>query len=384
VSAVSPFAFVPRGHPSRAALDRFRGLVLSDPLYARLAGEERISVRSLLKTDADGALRRVYVSFQATDAPRFAAHTFAFSPARGLSRHEFPADPELATLGAVLAAAAPPARILRYVPRRRATFTSADGTVGKVVRARELERAYANALRIGRRPISAAFRVARPAGVDRRRCVFFQEAIEGTPVSALADRHNLVELMLAVGEVQRELHRAVLDGLPTWDVRGFLSKAIHDVEWLASMLPRHEPLVRRARAMLVRSLPRFDPRRYVPCHGDLRPSHVLSSAAGYAVVDFDGAIRADPHAELARFLVFARREIPALCDGTLRAAAAEAFLAGYGPHSPGRLAWFLLAAELHFLTRSLQRDLWSEPLAEDSRETIEGLVALLRRDGVAA
>ena len=93
------------------------------------------------------------------------------------------------------------------------------------------------------------------------------------------------------------------------------------------------------------------------CQGDFVPSQILCDPSGWAVLDFDDAHHADPHAEVAALSVALGRELhhdsPADAD-----AARRAYLAGYveragRPLDPARWRWFVAVAQVRYLARRL-------------------------------
>jgi hypothetical protein len=83
------------------------------------------------------------------------------------------------------------------------------------------------------------------------------------------------------------------------------------------------------------------------------------------------------HWELALFITSLKRESQIFKDPQLHLAAEEAYLAGYesegGRVNRERLRWHRLAAEIHFLARTFQRDLYTPELFQQSIGTIARL-----------
>jgi len=91
--------------------------------------------------------------------------------------------------------------------------------------------------------------------------------------------------------------------------------------------------------------------------GDFVPSQVLCDPGGWAVLDFDDAHHADPHAEVAALFVALGRELPHRTPDDV-AAARRAYLTGYveragRPLDPTRWQWFAAVAEVRYLARRL-------------------------------
>jgi hypothetical protein len=139
------------------------------------------------------------------------------------------------------------------------------------------------------------------------------------------------------------------------------------------------------------------------------------------VIDFDGAMRADPYWEIARFLTYLKKDAPLLgesnkfaplppmapltprklvlgeeglggegvkwmADGmaeeSLLERASAAYLRGYQERrgaalDPARLAWFRMCCEIHFLARLLQRDRVTPAVIERTFGIIQALCECL-------
>jgi hypothetical protein len=391
------FSFVGPDHPFAPHLERLRVGVDAHPLCGEtLRHAATTEVRALMRGQpvpgGGWQLKRVDLSFQSrVDANplRFHAVTLLYSGRTAWTEaFEFPNDPSLTPASFFASAATRGSEIdvLRYVPRRRLTFRvhrpsdEEAPTVGKFLRHAELEPAYATLAKV-RRAVTAAgttFSVAAPMGIERDLGVFFQQVRPGTPLAALLDADRCGDLLRRVGVIHREIHTLAVADVPTWDVRAFLDEVTNHVTWVSFFQPRHASCLEALRDLLVAHVPPVDPRTYTFCHGDFRCAQVLREDGRWSVVDFDGAMRADPHLELAHMMAFLKYDVPRFRDlfadpeqdaTDLVEAAARAYLAGYEerakePVNPKRLLWYRIGSEIHYLDRMISRDLFN-PVAFD-------------------
>ena len=391
------FAFVGPEHPFSSHMERLRADVAGHPrcgetLRHAFPTEVRALMRGRPVPGGGWGLKRVYVSFQSrvdSSPLRFHSVTLLYSGRTARTEaYEFPHDPSLTPASFFERAATRGCEIdiLRYVPRRRLTFRihrpsdDAAPTVGKFVRHAELEAAYTTLAKV-RRAVAAAgtaFAVAAPMGIERDLGVFFQEARPGLPLTTFLDADRCADLLRLVGVIHRDIHALTVPGVPTWDVRAFLDNVTKHVAWVSFFQPAHASFLEDLRELLVAHVPPVDHRTDTFCHGDFRCSQVLRENGRWSVVDFDGAMRADPHLEIAHMMTFLKYDVPRLRalfadperDATdLVEAAARAYLEGYEERAqhavnPKRLLWYRIGSEIHYLDRMISRDLFN-PVAFD-------------------
>jgi len=391
------FSFVGPAHPFSSHMERLRADVGGHPLCAEaMRHGSTTEVRALMRgrpvPGGGWGLKRAYVSFQfrVDSSPlRFHSVTLLYSGRTARTEaYEFPHDPTLtpASFFARAATRGFEIGVLRYIPRRRLTFRihrpSHDEapTVGKFVRHAELEAAYTTLAKV-RRAVTAAgtaFSVAAPLGIERDLGVFFQEARPGMPLTSGLDADRCGDLLRLVGVIHRDIHALTVPGVPTWDVRAFLDNVTKHVAWVSFFQPAHASFLEDLRDFLVAHVPPVDHRAYTFCHGDFRCSQVLREDGRWSVVDFDGAMRADPYLEIAHMMTFLKYDVPRFRelfadperDATdLVEAAARAYLEGYEERAqravnPKRLLWYRIGSEIHYLDRMISRDLFN-PVAFD-------------------
>src|SRR4051812_19888787 len=141
-----------------------------------------------LRPGPDGGLvlHRAYWSVQADGPDGFRATTLSWRAGRDRATWlEFPADPELPALAEV---AAPPARVLRYMPQRRCAVRTEDA-IAKVKRPHRAAAAWAllEAVHRALGDRRAGFAVAAPLGHDPARATYTQSLLPGADLAALID-----------------------------------------------------------------------------------------------------------------------------------------------------------------------------------------------------
>src|SRR5437867_4227401 len=396
------FPFVGPEHPFYSDIARLRTEVSRHPLWRdAMHRTSPTAVRTLMRgrqiPGGEWRLQWVYVSFQFRDESRplrFDALTLFYSAkTQQIEPYEFPHDPHLPTAASFFAGAASgeTARdsdlgvdVLRYIPRRRLTFLvrrpleGGGPVVGKFVRQAELEAAYETLGKVYRAVARAPsiFSVAAPVGIDRSSSVFFQEARSAKPLTALIETDRWSDVLRSVGAIHRDIHTVDVPHVPTWDVRAFLDNLSMRVQWIAFFRSEQASFLEDVRELLVTHVPGTDPAAYTFCHGDFRCSHVLQNNGGWSVVDFDGAMRADPYLEVAELMAFLKYDVPFFRQrfvdprpGATEVldAACHAYVEGYQERAqqaldPRRLLWYRIGCEIHYLARVLARDVYN-PIA---------------------
>jgi len=386
------FSFVGPDHPFSSHMERFRADVGGHPLCGEtMRHASTTEVRALMRgrpvPGGGWGLKRVYVSFQSrvdSSPRRFHSVTLFYSGRTARTEsYNFPHDPSLTPASFFAGAATRGFEIdvLRYIPRRRLTFRihrpsdEEAPTVGKFVRHAEVEPAYTILAKV-RRAVTAAgttFAVAAPMGIEQDLGAFFQEVRPGVPLPTFLDADRCGDLLRRVGVIHREIHALAVPDVPTWDVCAFLDDVTNHVTWVSFFQPRHASFLEDLRDLLVAHVPPVDPRTYAFCHGDFRCSQVLGENGRWSVVDFDGAMRADPYLEIAHMMAFLKYDVPRFRDlfadperdaTDLVEAAARAYLEGYEERAkqavnPKRLLWYRIGSEIHYLDRMISRDLFN-------------------------
>ncbi len=372
------FAAVEPASPVHATVNALRERIAGDPV---LTAGPNASVRAevLPRRSRDGQLEleRCYWSVQqpAPDAEfGFVSRTLYWDRRMPEPRVvEFPDEPVmdwLVTPDGALCSHGEHAgvHILRYIPLRRVTFRleRAAGLPPRVItktkRRRSIvraARAHVAARRAVARSDSVTFRVPEPVRLDSRRRLLHQAELPGRALPELlaAGELDRLEAVHRLGRVHREVHE--LD-VPRGRVR-----TRHNGDWLAITAAAGEQISALAPSAgervdaLVAELARTTPvdGDLAFCQGDFVPSQILCDPSGWAVLDFDDAHHADPHAEAAALFVALGRELPHRTPADV-AATRQAYLTGYVERAGRRLdpaswSWFAAVAEVRYLARRL-------------------------------
>jgi hypothetical protein len=351
------FGFIGAGHTFFPHIARFRESIRADSTQPN-------EVRSLMRIDFSGKaprLKWVYHSRQWL-RPSFHAITYLYRSERGATKiYEFPNDPKLDGPVKFLVSKED-VRVLRYVPRRRLTILVGD-RIAKFVRPLELSEVLPRLHIVESQRESAGFVIPRTTESRPELGLFFQELIPGEPTDENAVRE--------AGKVSSRIHQLDPQRLP--QAPGAFENLHKDVE----LISLFQPELKKWLSGIALEVP-WPPPDPVFCHGDLRAPHFLFGPNGQVgVIDFDGACRGDLHWELALFITSLKRESQIFSDPQLHLAAEEAYLAGYesegGRVSREKLRWHRLAAEIHFLARTYQRDLYTPELLKQSIAAIARL-----------
>ncbi|MEZ5101797.1 MAG: aminoglycoside phosphotransferase family protein [Thermoleophilia bacterium] len=383
-------------HPLRADIERFWAAAAACPELAELldAPGSPPVVRSVLRLGpASDSLLWLCTSVQRPAEGPYAAVTVRYRPDRDRLERFTPATdpglPQLAALEPEVGSA------LQYVPLRRFAYRVGDGRPGspiaKAMRPVELDEAWRRLELVWRasRRARPGFAVAEPLGIDRERGVFYQSTVPGTEVSSLVDAGNLHQLLHRAGAVHGELQALPASGLPRWSPEQLVPEIRAHARLVALFRPEAAPPVTAVRDLLLASVPRACEPAF--CHGDLRCGHLLALDDAWSVIDADGCRLGDPCQDVARLLAFLELDVPYLRDRLAITGddgareldqAVAAYLDGY--RSTGRrlddarLAWYLLAHQLHFLARLFKRDRYAPSTLERGLARLRGLEARLR------
>lgn len=370
---MAAFQFIASDHPFFPQIASLREAIAKDP--EKPAGDNA-STRSLLRLDfSDPApkLKWAYVSRQRwKDQPRrFQAITFLHRADRmRVDRYEFPRDPKLSGLAPILNEFPNEWIVLRYVPRRRLTVHTGD-RVAKFVRPTELTETIAR-LKVVEGILAGNAGFVAPKVTERRQedGMFSENIVPGSDLPSLIDSSNFLLLLKTAGKVSRRIHQRGHAGIPQLEPDSLLVATKRDEAMLATFRGDLKNWLAAVVNALARGLQSFAAET-VFCHGDFRAPHLLiNNGDNLGVVDFDGAVVGDPHWEHALFITSLKRELPIFSDAGLHEEAADAYIAGYenegGRVNREKLRWFRLAAEIHFLARSFQRDLYTPRLFAQS------------------
>jgi aminoglycoside phosphotransferase (APT) family kinase protein len=232
---------------------------------------------------------------------------------------------------------------VRYRPGQRHVLRVAAGADGPVH--------YAKVYRddAGRRAVEAADRIARavagsadvPRGVhvaaDR---VALWPEVRGT---SLADAigvtgYGAAEAVRAVGCALRLVHDAPPDGVPAGpDAPTQAAESLRTAQVVAALAPAVGDRLRRAVARALEVLSELPGEPPALTHGDVKCDNlVLDGAGGIHLLDFDRVGRADPAADIGKFLADLRWRTDD--DGPTALDLGEAFVQGYGAADPARMA----------------------------------------------
>jgi hypothetical protein len=257
--------------------------------------------------------------------------------------------------------------IVRYIPLRRVTFRLERGAglpprvITKTKRRRSIVRA-ARALVAARRAVArsdSTFRVPEPVRLDSRRRLLHQAELPGRALPELlaAGELDRLDAMHRLGRVHREVHELAV---PRGRVRTrrneeWLAIIAAAAEQISALAPSAGERVDALVARLARTTPVDGDLAF--CQGDFVPSQILCDPSGWAVLDFDDAHHADPHAEVAALFVALGRELPHRTPADV-AETRRAYLSGYveragRPLDPTCWSWFVAVAEVRYLARRL-------------------------------
>ncbi len=371
------FPYVAGSHPFAARLEQFRAhIAAANPS----SGGCRSSIHSEIKVvrSADGSwqLDRFYWSRQQPDeaAPGgMTSATLNYAAKTGeVSWAHFPDDCYLIHMDGYFRSNSTRARVLRYVPLRRATFVTQDAgkgsRIGKFKRRSRFEEAY-QLLGLVHDAVSHAdvgFRVAAPLGIDPEQCLYFQTALLGENVADLIANSNAASFIGNAGSIHAEIGKLQPRHLKFRNNRHWLAGANEDLALIKLYLPqaaaRLAPVVER----LARSCPEDCASDF--CHGDFVCSQLLRSGQDWSVTDFDLCHAGDRYRDMAMFLASLPYDVALFSHvseddrlQTLLQRCEDAYLADYcrvrREHvDQARLGWHRTCAELYFMALGLKKD----------------------------
>jgi aminoglycoside phosphotransferase len=411
------FSFVKPGHPLSALVEQARALIQTEPCAEAIrhitGSEQKVTTRTLLKWQS-GELRWFYFLLQskATETPiADRALTILYRPKKNrLELRSFPQDPYLPAIPAYLeqllgnGPGSPKARdftVLRYVPQRRLTYRIPDSEehgrfrIGKFVRQGEIDSAYdklgwVSAAVKHQRP---SFTVSTPLGLDEPHGVFYQSCLAGHNLADLIQSDNFEELLYAVGSMHAEVHRLHVPDVPRWQPDSMWDELRERVAVISYLCPELTPFLNEVYALIEKQAPAIVPEVWTFCHGDFGCHQILKDGDRWSVIDFDECLYSDRYRDIARLLAFLKHNVPFFSEAyhdpawdaeTILEQAHATYLRGYQQRSNEavnwkRLSWYQLAYEVHYLARTLQRDLFAHAVGfERTIRNIEKLTAQLK------
>ena len=416
------FPFVKAGHPFHAHFERARALMNAEPCsraIRRIAPDgEALTIRTLLKCHRTPKKRCDFKWFyflfqsQAEGRPVTDRALTVFYRANDdrLEMYEFPQDPYLPTMSAYFEQlvgnnGVPQAQdftVLQYVPRRRLTYRIADSgeagkfRIGKFVRQPEISDTYDKLSRVSTtaNQQQSLFTVTSPLGVDEKQGVFFQAHLNGQNLASLIQDENCEDVLSTVGAIHHGIHQMHVPGVPQWQFDSILEELKWHVELISYLCPELAPLLGEVQTVLVKTLPTIDRHAFTFCHGDFGCNQVLTEGGQWSVIDFDGCRYGDRYLEIARLLAFLKHNVPFFIQAfrdptqsaeTLLERVSAAYLRGYRvPSKEGlnlrRLLWYQIVMEIHYLARTLQRDLYHPVAFERTFRLIQDLTDRFKRD----
>lgn len=413
------FSFLKPEHPLSALVKKARALIQAEPCSEAIRhitdDTQAVTTRTLLKWQS-GKLRWFYFLLQSKAKEKSIADcalTIFYRPKKDrLELRSFPQDPYLPALSAYLEQllgndhGGPEARdftVLRYVPQRRLTYRISNSEetgrfrIGKFVRQADIDSAYDKLGRVSsaveqQRP---SFTVSTPLGMDKTYGVFYQSCLLGHNLADLIQGDNFENLLFAVGSMHSEIHRLHIPDVPRWQSDSIWEELKGRVAVISYLCPELASFLGEVHALLEKHAPIVDLEAWTFCHGDFGCNQVLKNEDRWSVVDFDGCLYSDRYREIARLLAFLKHNVPffsqayhnpALDAETILDRARAAYLRGYQQHSNEalngkRLSWYQLASEVHYLARTLQRDLFAHFVGfERTIRRIEKLTVQLKSD----
>jgi aminoglycoside phosphotransferase len=372
----APFAAVEPTSGVHATLEQLRALIAEDPsLTVGPDVSVRAEVRPRLSRAGRVELGRCYWSVQRADPGTtlgFAARTLFWDrDSRQARIMDFPVEPVMEWLAAAdgplcCLGAQARVRILRYIPLRRVTFrlAHASGLPASVVAKSKSRSSLVRATRglLGARRAAEragvdAFSLPTPLRLDLGRRLLYLTELPGQDMEDLlaGEQINQATAMHRLGRVHREVHELCMGRLPLRRNEDCLARSAASAAQVAALAPSASGRLTTLVAQLAKTMPEDADLAF--CHGDFVPSQILCDRNGWAVLDFDDAHCADPHAEVAAVYVALRWELP---HGTPAAvdAARRAYLEGYVERAgsvldPTRWRWFHNVAQLEYLARRL-------------------------------
>lgn len=386
-TAQNVFGFIDSDHPLFPQISQFRESIRSSgPELLEGRPAETVETRALLRlnfSEVTPKLKWVYycLQFRNHEVPTYRATTWLYRAGRNRTCiYRFPHDPKLEGPLGFFDEINPvrpkiraghelfDARVLRYVPRRRLTvqMPSLDPreggeVVAKFVRRVEVDGTFETLQKVYRTTFER-FTTPKPLNVAPRHGVFFQELKTAPELAQLLDRDTFPAILRECGRIHRDIHLRGRPNGKVWNPELFITAVEEDARLVSFFVPEAAQVIEPALRRWLAEVPEFGQQHFCLCHGDFRVPHLLCEPnSRWCVLDFDGAILADPHWEMASFITSLKRDLPMFENPHFLARAGREYLEGYqecgGLIVPERLEWFRFASEVHFLARTLQRDL---------------------------
>lgn len=203
------------------------------------------------------------------------------------------------------------------------------------------------------------------------------DEVRGTALSALLPSTDSVALsaVRSVGVALRVLHdSASADGLPACpDAAAQAGETLRTAQVVEAFAPAAGALVRTTVAAALDRLSALPTEPATFTHGDAKCDNLVVGRTHLHLLDFDRAGRGDPAADVGKFLADLRWSAP----GDQRSARLlqDAFLDGYGPASPARLARARVYDTLLQLRLAARRSPIQEPDWADQVSAAVGVAA---------
>jgi fructosamine-3-kinase len=289
------------------AMDR---AIAADATASRLSGQSGARVAVDVQTRLDAGAVRIKSVLWSVQVAGVGPYGLAARSARlgrdGVAWFDLVDDPALP-----LHALPDGARMLRYIPGRRATLLVGDGADRHILKLKKPDRRDDAVLR-HRAALIAARGIAMPGLLGLQGDHGFCQTL--CPGTALDQGPCSNETLRAVGQMIATLHQQDGAALPP------APDGVDAAGWLTAILP----------SLDLTSILSGPQGGQTLCHGDLALGQILDGPQGLFLVDLDRCHCGDAAADLARFLVSLQDE-PALVDWR---AAASAICEGYRNCAP--------------------------------------------------
>ena len=223
---------------------------------------------------------------------------------------------------------------LRHLPGRRIAVRVRTPLGPAVLKVFANPRARGNHRRLARLAASgAAGLVPRSHGADASGHVALAEWVPGTPLDR-AEGGRLIAGCAVVGEALAALHRSGAE----------LDRRWASGEELALLRRQSVPLTAVWMTTAAHVAERVAGEPLVSAHRDFHPSQVVLGGEGVRLIDLDDAAMAPPALDVGNFVAHIRRAgVIGVHPPAIAAAAASAFLAGYGRVEGDVEAWAWLS-----------------------------------------
>ena len=247
----------------------------------------------------------------------FAAKPEGISDAEFVLAHEafgwlkltrFPHDAQLPTLASVLKNS-PPAKVLRYRPRKRCTirFEARNGGARQFAkifpdeRGRQLHEESLALWQMAQTGV-LQFNVARPCKWEAATRTLWQEAVPGAPIIEQLKSTEGVALAERLGRAAASLAHAPLGPHEVLDAHAQLQRTRRYAEDLCRRVPSLQDEIDLLLARLAALHAAIPARALVPIHGSPHPQQWLVEGERLGLVDFDRFSWGDPELDVATFI----------------------------------------------------------------------------------